>query len=90
MIPEIRSGLLSVEGASNDVNEDFSDEEKSIAIIPSVGLARNTDEDSRKTVQELRKEYNLGVLKYTQEIFGHLVLSKLQYYVPRGFWKHFK
>ena len=40
--------------------------------------------------QEERKEYNLGVLKQVQAIFGHLAESKLQYYVPRGFWKHFK
>jgi ubiquitin carboxyl-terminal hydrolase 9/24 len=25
-----------------------------------------------------------------QAIFGHLAYSKLQYYVPRGLWKHFK
>ena len=39
---------------------------------------------------EERKEYNLAVLKHVQAIFGHLACSKLQYYVPRGFWKHFK
>ncbi len=37
-----------------------------------------------------RKDYNLGVLKHVQAIFGHLACSKLQYYVPRGFWKHFR
>lgn len=40
--------------------------------------------------QEQAKEYNLGVLKHIQAIFAHLAESKLQYYVPRGFWKHFK
>ena len=40
--------------------------------------------------QEERKEYNLCVLKQVQAIFGHLAESKLQYYIPRGFWKHFK
>lgn len=43
-----------------------------------------------QTKDEERKEYNLAVLKHVQAIFGHLACSKLQYYVPRGFWKHFK
>jgi ubiquitin carboxyl-terminal hydrolase 9/24 len=29
-------------------------------------------------------------LKQLQAIFGHLACSKLQYYVPRGLWRHFK
>ncbi len=37
-----------------------------------------------------RKDYNLGVLKHVQCIMAHLAGSKLQYYVPRGFWKHFR
>lgn len=54
--------------------EERKDEEKQII---------NTKDDERK-------EYNLGVLKQIQLIFGNLAASKLQYYVPRGFWKHFK
>jgi len=37
-----------------------------------------------------RKDYNLTVLKYVQCIFAHLAGSKLQFYVPKGFWKHFR
>ena len=37
-----------------------------------------------------RKEYNLGVLRHTQKIFAFLASSKLQYYTPRSFWKHFR
>ena len=37
-----------------------------------------------------RKECNLGILKQIQLIFGNLETSKLQYYVPKGFWKHFR
>ncbi len=40
--------------------------------------------------EEERKVYNLGVLKQVQAIFGHLACSKLQYYIPRGFWKQFR
>ena len=49
-------------------------------------------EDDRMTQsrEDERKEYNCGVLKHVQAIFGHLACSKLQYYVPRGFWKHFR
>lgn len=47
-------------------------------------------EDKQISKEESRKEYNIGVLKQIQAIFGHLVCSKLQYYVPRGLWKHFK
>lgn len=39
---------------------------------------------------EDRKEYNIGVLRHLQVIFGHLASSRLQYYVPRGFWKQFR
>lgn len=39
---------------------------------------------------EDRKENNIGVLRHLQVIFGHLAASRLQYYVPRGFWKHFR
>jgi ubiquitin carboxyl-terminal hydrolase 9/24 len=35
-------------------------------------------------------EYNVGILKQIQAIFGHLAASRLQYYVPRGLWKHFR
>lgn len=40
--------------------------------------------------EESRKEYHIGILKQVQAIFAHLACSKLQYYVPRGLWKHFK
>jgi ubiquitin carboxyl-terminal hydrolase 9/24 len=60
-----------------DVNEDDKrDEEK------------GSKDEKRK--DEERKDYNMGVLRQVQVIFGHLAASKLQYFVPRGFWKHFK
>lgn len=46
--------------------------------------------DDSKSAEEARKEYNIGILKQVQAIFGHLAYSKLQYYVPKGLWKHFK
>ena len=59
----------------------------------NVDMSEEERKDEEKPVSnkdEERKEYNLGVLKQIQLIFGNLAASKLQYYVPRGFWKHFK
>lgn len=90
MIPEIKNGILSVEGAAVDPNEDFSCEEKMDSILSiSSGDQINTEEDKLQK-SDSRKDYNIGVLKQIQAIFGHLLLSKFQYYVPKGFWKHFK
>lgn len=35
-------------------------------------------------------DYNITILKQMQAIFAHLHYSKLQYYVPRGLWAHFR
>ncbi|OXA44900.1 putative ubiquitin carboxyl-terminal hydrolase FAF [Folsomia candida] len=42
------------------------------------------------TAEEERKTYNVCILKQLQNIFGHLALSKLQYHVPTGLWRHFR
>lgn len=88
MVPEIRDGILIVNGAAIDPNEDFSGEEGPAGVI--LGNDANQIGCEEVPKEETRKEYNIGVLKFVQAIFGHLALSKLQYYVPRGFWKHFK
>ena len=52
-----------------------------------------TEQSSSKgsvSLSEQMKDYNLVLLKHVQYIFAHLACSKLQYYVPRGFWKHFR
>ncbi|CAL1289008.1 unnamed protein product [Larinioides sclopetarius] len=89
MIEDIRNGILAVEGAATDPNEDFSGEER--LENEQQGISEDMEGSEEKGSQEeTRKEYNLGVLKQVQAIFGHLACSKLQYYVPRGFWRHFK
>lgn len=91
MIEDIRNGILSVEGAATDLNEDFSGEERMENEAAFLFTHQQTSENEEKeNKDESRKDYNLGVLKQVQAIFGHLACSKLQYYVPRGFWKHFK
>lgn len=42
------------------------------------------------SVSQERIDYVGTLLHQFQVIFGHLVKSKLQYYVPKEFWKHFR
>lgn len=79
MVPSIRVGILSAEGAATDNDEDFSGETD---CLPNDA---NGSEDGSG-----RKNYHVGILKYVQAIFAHLGHSALQYYVPRGLWSHFK
>ncbi|KAF2881719.1 hypothetical protein ILUMI_24454 [Ignelater luminosus] len=82
MVESIREGLLSCEGAATDPNEDFSGEDR---------LDLDSDcVDERNSLDDNRKDYNVGILKQVQAIFGHLACSRLQYYIPRGLWRHFK
>lgn len=87
MIPEIREGILKVDGAITDPSEDFSSDDRAET---GMSIMNEINDEDKCVTEQSRKDYNIGVLKYVQAIFGHLALSKLQYYVPRGFWKHFK
>ncbi|XP_047523488.1 probable ubiquitin carboxyl-terminal hydrolase FAF [Pieris napi] len=71
----VRDSLLTVQGAATDPNEDFSGEMHH-------NMMENNIENSA--------EYNITILKQVQAIFAHLHYSKLQYYVPRGLWAHFR
>lgn len=82
MVESIREGLLACEGAAIDANEDFSGDE-------TLEVDCECPED-RNSLDDNRKDYNVGILKQVQAIFGNLACSRLQYYVPRGLWRHFK
>ncbi|KAG7304516.1 hypothetical protein JYU34_011466 [Plutella xylostella] len=71
----VRDKALVVQGAATDPNEDFSGEDHH--IMSENNIDNNTD-------------YNITILKQVQAIFAHLHYSKLQYYVPRGLWAHFR
>ena len=89
MIRRVKEGVLGVEGAAVDPDEDFSGEER----IEPESTADVNEEDLSSSISSgdgSRKEYDIGILKQVQAIFAHLSCSKLQYYVPRGLWKHFK
>ncbi|XP_024944100.1 probable ubiquitin carboxyl-terminal hydrolase FAF-X isoform X6 [Cephus cinctus] len=89
MVESIRVGLLAAEGAATDLNEDFSGEERADGE-QTIEANDNDSNEEKCGADESRKEYNIGILKQVQAIFGHLAYSKLQYYIPRGLWKHFK
>ncbi|XP_023706840.1 probable ubiquitin carboxyl-terminal hydrolase FAF-X isoform X1 [Cryptotermes secundus] len=89
MVESIRVGILASEGAATDLSEDFSGEER-MEGEGNMESNENDCNDEKCGLEESRKEYNIGILKQVQAIFGHLAYSKLQYYVPRGLWKHFK
>ncbi|XP_071440611.1 ubiquitin carboxyl-terminal hydrolase 9X isoform X2 [Hetaerina americana] len=89
MIASIRTGLLAADGAATDLSEDFSGVDRPEGE-GNVESSDNDCNDEKSGLEESRKEYNIGILKQVQAIFGHLAYSKLQYYVPRGLWKHFK
>uniref|UniRef100_A0A2A4J087 ubiquitinyl hydrolase 1 n=1 Tax=Heliothis virescens TaxID=7102 RepID=A0A2A4J087_HELVI len=72
----VRDALLTVQGAATDPNEDFSGETHHHSIVEN-NIENNAD-------------YNITILKQVQAIFAHLHYSKLQYYIPRGLWAHFR
>ena len=79
MIPEIRNGILAI----NTGSQYFFDENFNEDLFVNQNLNDNCKEDDNNS-------YNIGILKQLQIIFGHLLLSKCQYYVPKGFWQQFK
>eukprot|EP00071_Canis_lupus_P016440 XP_005642140.1 probable ubiquitin carboxyl-terminal hydrolase FAF-X [Canis lupus familiaris] len=95
MIPSIRNGILAIEGTGSDVDDDMSGDEKQdneSNVDPRddvFGYPQQFEDKPALSKTEDRKEYNIGVLRHLQVIFGHLAASRLQYYVPRGFWKQF-
>lgn len=96
MIPSIRNGILAIEGTGSDVDDDMSGDEKQdneSNVDPRddvFGYPQQFEDKPPLSKTEDRKEYNIGVLRHLQVIFGHLAASRLQYYVPRGFWKQFR
>lgn len=86
MIERLRRGVLMAHGAAVDLDEDFNGEEK----LEADGEGGEEQQLQQRSRDESNKEYNINILKQLQAIFGHLAASKLQYYIPRGLWRHFK
>jgi ubiquitin carboxyl-terminal hydrolase 9/24 len=85
MVEAIREGVLSADGACNVPDEDFSGDDRDDDVSGS-----STEADVIVDDKQNRKEYNITILKQVQAIFAHLAKTKLQFYVPRGLWKHFR
>ena len=97
MIPELREGVLKVEGAATKEDEDGVDvEEKAESeSTTDTGYQSEDNKENSKEIEVkdkelLTKKYQIGVLNQIQFIFGHLAQSQLQFHVPQGFWKTFK
>lgn len=89
MIESVRNGVLEAEEACNDPDEDFSGEDRD-EINENDNNAGSGSSEVQASAEQSTKDYNLTILKQVQAIFGHLAYSKLQLYVPRGLWKHFR
>lgn len=61
-----------------------------LALEPSPSSSSSGNNVVATSRADSTRAYNLAVLKHVQLIFAHLAFSKLQFYVPRGFWKHFR
>lgn len=97
MIPELREGVLKVEGAAQKEEEDGVDVEEKSESENTIDTGyqsednKDNDKDTDTNDKELEiKRYQISVLNQIQFIFGHLAQSQLQFHVPQGFWKTFK
>ena len=92
MIDSIKYGVLSAEGACSDPEEDFSGEDREGAgdNVAEFNNDPSSNDGGDSSYDSSRKDYNVTILKQVQAIFGHLSKTKLQFYVPKGLWKHFR
>ena len=90
MIEPIKYGVLSAEGACGDPEEDFSGEDREITENITEFNNEIVNSSDVENSDSSRKDYNVTILKQVQAIFGHLSKTKLQFYVPKGLWKHFR
>ncbi|KAK4027909.1 probable ubiquitin carboxyl-terminal hydrolase FAF-X [Daphnia magna] len=90
MIERLRRGVLLAQGAALDPDEDFNGDEKMENDTENSEDQQLQLQQHQRSRDESTREYNINILKQLQAIFGHLACSKLQYYVPRGLWRHFK
>jgi len=76
---------VTVEGP---VEEGFNESSNGNRVV--VGCEGETGKTVVGGKMHERREYNIKILRYVQCMFAHLSGSKLQYYVPKGFWRHFR
>ena len=90
MVENIKRGILGVTVTDQDLTDEGIEEIPSNdSVVSNSGPVSLSMETSSENSDD-RKAYNVCILKQVQSIFGHLALSKLQYYIPEGLWKHFR
>jgi len=103
MIRSLRTALLSVKIPAEYIDDETDDDEQrrefdsfseSKSFLKDNQSIKSSDsnqfDNSTKNSTNERNEYNVQIYRHIQQIFGHLLESKLQFYIPRGFWKIFK
>jgi len=73
---------------STSVFDDLDDTD-AITTTKSNDLLQQSEEIKCLSKEDC-KEYYMNIFKNLQIIFGHLAESKMQYYVPKGFWRQFR
>uniref|UniRef100_A0A2M4DNF9 ubiquitinyl hydrolase 1 n=1 Tax=Anopheles darlingi TaxID=43151 RepID=A0A2M4DNF9_ANODA len=91
MVPALRNGLVTVHKAVVDEREDFNEDQEqgqclTVAHKGEYG-GKRYDIHTGETIED---SYHIGILRYVTVIFCYLGHSALQYYVPKGLWRHFK
>lgn len=100
MIKEIRNSILSIDipqsslpshqkDTSSDLLEELSDSENHYSLLSRSNTSNNNPNNSMSE-EDQRKDYNMSIFRCLQMIYGHLGESKMQYYVPKAFWRHFR
>jgi len=89
VVESIRIDLLASDVVATDLTKDFSVEE-GIGGEQTIETKNNNTNEEKCGADEYRKVYSIGILKQVRAIFGHFTYSKVQYYIPRELWKHFK
>ncbi|CAF1148229.1 unnamed protein product [Rotaria sordida] len=96
MIRPLRTALLSVKIPSEYGDDELDDDDLRRDTFDTFSDIKSCMKDNKTTVSPTkdskndRNEYNIQIFRQIQRMFGHLLESKLQYYIPKGFWKIFK
>jgi ubiquitin carboxyl-terminal hydrolase 9/24 len=77
-----------VDTNSSSLFDDLDENMSSLTLNKSGN--ENEKEVSTLSEEDQRREYNISVFRHMQMIFGHLAESKMQYYIPKGFWRQFR
>jgi ubiquitin carboxyl-terminal hydrolase 9/24 len=93
MIQPLRTALLSVKIPSEYCTDEIDDDDlrrDNFDVFSDTKTTTTTTVSPPKDSSNDRNEYNIQILRQIQRIFGHLLDSKLQFYIPKEFWKIFK